>query len=83
MARKRLEMSEKELKEHKKQLHTKNARKRREKERLWAYRRFVEAILDQLGIESAKTDEIALKMAKNGEFRLICSLKPPKLKEKE
>ena len=79
MSKKPLNLSPVELKEHKKTLHTLNARKRREKDHVRAYLRLVEAILDLYTIENLSVSEIALKMAKNEQFRVFYKPKTPSL----
>ena len=74
----KLNLTESELKEHKKQLHTKYMQKQREKERLWAYKTLVKAVLGLAGIDNANPDEIALKMAENGQFRVYLNQKAEK-----
>lgn len=77
MSRKSLNLSSAEMREHRKVLHTQNARKRREKEHIRAYLRLVETILELKMEENLSLEEIALKMAKNEQFRLIYTPKTP------
>lgn len=79
MSRKPLNLSPAEMKEHKKVLHTQNARKRREKEHIRAYLRLTGAILDLHTIEGLSVEQIALKMANNEQFRVFYKPKTPKL----
>lgn len=82
MARKPLNLTESEMKEHRKALHTQNARKRREKDTVRAYLRLVETILDLKTTENLSIEQIALEMAKNEQFRLIYKPKTPKMAKK-
>ena len=82
MSKKPLNLSPAEMKEHKKALHTQNARKRREKEHIRAYLRLVETILELKTTENLSLEEIALKLAKNEQFRLIYTPKTPFQAEK-
>lgn len=82
MANISLGLSEKEMKEHKKVLHTKNARKRREKECIRAYLRLLETIFELQSVDNLSLEQIALELAKNGQFRLIYTPKTPSVAEK-
>lgn len=82
MAKRPLNLTPAEMKEHKKALHTQNARIRREKERVRGYLRLVEAILTLERDENLSLEQIALKMANNEQFRLIYTPKTPQTVKK-
>lgn len=83
MSKKPLDLTPKERKAHQKALHTKNARIRRQKERLRGYLRLVEAILELERDESLSVEQIALKMLENEQFRVIYTPKTPQTLEKK
>lgn len=65
-------------KEYLRTQHTENARKRYEKHRLEGYLRLVGAVLSLHTIENLSLEEIALKIAENGQFRVIYKENSPK-----
>ena len=72
------ELTEQERKERTRLLHAANVRKHREKETLWAYKMLVKAVLDLSTTDNLSVEEIALKIANNGQFRLFIAKKDKK-----
>lgn len=82
MARKPLNLTAEQLKEHKKKLHTLNARKRRKKEQVRVYKRLVGAVLELKVGKDLSIEQTALELAENGQFRLKYTPKVPSRAEK-
>lgn len=70
------ELTEQERKERLRMLHNEVERKRRRKQVVEAYKTLVEVVLDLSTIEHLSSDEIALKLADNGQFRIFIAQKP-------